>query len=1102
MEIKQTLLPTSVTYSGESLSAAKIPYLFETNKDNGKNLSEGDELFRDGDDKAVSHVPDAVVSGMYEASVKDTRDQTMLGALASGVWTKEGRLRWKNKFAESYLDYSRSVKALQDALVKKRGEDVRWFEDAWKALNAKSSIDEREIDVMSRTLSAPLGKWIADMVKRSDGKYSLDDIEAYLNAKHGLERNSYMAEKALNGELERIRAKSEAKALSEGYSKEDAAAIAEKDVEDARDEKLEDVRRDYSGLTALFDPKGEGKSIDELEAEAREYVTEVQRTFGDYTIRTLWNMVNALNGYSLRKSYECGLISKRQYDEVDKMYNYYVPLRGWHDGYAGDVYNYVSRGSDGSMIESVIKKAYGRTSRAGNILGTMAAMANTAIVMGNKNKVAQTFMNLALNNEDSGMFTVSEAWYEHNASDGTYTLVTPESRLREDMSADEVATVIADWEDEMQEKASNGEALVRSGSFSKDFRYNLESWKEKQHCVRVLRNGKEYMVYINGNPRATQAINGLLSPDYSKGVAENYLRKYMRYKAKVQTSLSPLFLLSNFQRDTLTAVGGSFAKYGPGYALSVSKNLVINSGDIFKLFWKDRNGTLNPMRNEKDRWFKEFLDNGGMTGVSSITRKEEYESKYEKNVSRALHPAAGKVDECWNALTDSVEYMNRCIENLTRFSVYMASRQAGKSIKDSVFDAKECSVNFNMKGSGAWGNATLRKYILYANPALQSLRMMCTWYGASKGRTLALLSGGVALGFLTALICAATNGGGGDDDDDNAYYGLSDYNRHNYFNVGIGNRKFLHWRLPQEMVPLYAMGQIAYDRMTGRIGDDKALQLTLSQLNNFSPMNFIEGEPNYDMSADNTVWKTLLKGVTPSGVSDLTDAYLWQEDFLGRPIGNRTEWNKFAPEWRRVDKRTPDFFVNGFKWLDEETGGSGNNRAGMMNNRFLGAVLNPSAVWYVLEQQGGGLAQLGHQIYNAGLAIMNDPDSEDLEARDFPFVSKVYVDAGTDQSRMRVKSDKFWMYRQEYEAKDAEIKAIAKDRSLSLGEQAKRIDSIADKEFMVMDDAVKHWRELRKEKADAESDNDRMEADKIDDEMKQLIYETVDSLELKANGRK
>ena len=66
--------------------AAKVVENFDNPVKNDENLSEDDELFRDGDDKAVSHVPDAVVSGMYEASVKDTRDQTMLGALASGVW--------------------------------------------------------------------------------------------------------------------------------------------------------------------------------------------------------------------------------------------------------------------------------------------------------------------------------------------------------------------------------------------------------------------------------------------------------------------------------------------------------------------------------------------------------------------------------------------------------------------------------------------------------------------------------------------------------------------------------------------------------------------------------------------------------------------------------------------------------------------------------------------------------------------------------------------------------------------------------------------------------------------------------------------------------
>lgn len=53
MEIKQTLLPTSVTYSGESLSTAKILIFFEINKHNGQNLSEDDDFFRNGNDVSI-----------------------------------------------------------------------------------------------------------------------------------------------------------------------------------------------------------------------------------------------------------------------------------------------------------------------------------------------------------------------------------------------------------------------------------------------------------------------------------------------------------------------------------------------------------------------------------------------------------------------------------------------------------------------------------------------------------------------------------------------------------------------------------------------------------------------------------------------------------------------------------------------------------------------------------------------------------------------------------------------------------------------------------------------------------------------------------------
>ena len=1099
MEIKNSLLPTSVTYSGESLSSrAKIPTFFENSKfeedysvRDGAN--EADVLYRSGVERTVERVPDIVVSQLYEDAVKDTRDRTLLGALVR-TWSKDGRTRFKNKFAESYFDYSRSVKALQDAIAKATGRKVEWFEDVWKSLNAKSSIDEREQEVMTRTFAIPLSRHISSMVRQSGGKYDLDAIEAYLNAKHGLERNELMArraaeeaaEEAYGAEIEQCRKALAADALDTTAEERLQELTSQYDA--MVEESYAENRRDYAGLTALFDPEKEGKSLAELEDAAREYISEIESYYDADTVDGLWDKVRALNNFSLKKSYKSGLLSKKQYDDVSKMYKWYVPLRGWHDNYAGDVYNYVNRGADRGMIENVVKKAYGRTSRAGNILGTMSAMANSAIVVGNKNKVAQVFMNLALNHEDTGMFTISEAWYEKNEADDSWRIVTPDNRIHEGMTAEEVADTITKWEDEMREKAANGKALMRSGKFAKDFRHNLEAWKAQQHCVRVSRGGKEYLVYVNGNPRATQAINGLLNPDYQPGIAENILQKYMRHLARVQTSWSPKFVMSNLQRDMLTATGSAYAKNGAGYALKFEQNFAMNTKDIFGLFYKDLHGSLD-MRNDKERMFKEFLDNGGKTGISAIGKKQEYEEKYNKSIRRAMHPASSAVMQGAEGIVQGVEFMNSCIENLTRFSTYITSRQMGKSIKDAIFDAKECSVNFNMKGSGAWGNATLRKYILYTNPALQALRMLNSWYDANNVRTVGMAASGVAMGFMVAMVNAMCNGGDGDD---NAYYGLSDYNRYTYFNIGIGNKKFLHWRLPQEMSPLYALGHISYDLMTERISTERAIQMSLEQLNNYSPLSLIEGNPNYDQSADNTYAKTFLKAITPSYLSPFTDAFLWDEDFLGRSIGNRNEWNKRKPEWQRVDKRTPEWFIKPFEAIGKATGSNGSDRKGLTNS----PVFNPSAWWYVLMQQGGGLAQVGEQAFNTCAVVLGSKDADDMELKDYPLVSTVLVDAGTDNARMRIKNERFWMYRSEYEANKATISNITHSRDLSPVEKAEKISSMQDSRYTLMDYFMKkYYKPLREGIAEAEANKDKAETKRLKgmlNEVKGMLLERIE----------
>lgn len=1064
--------------------------------DTANTTDKGDVLYRSGVERTVERVPDIVVSQLYEDAVKDTRDRTLLGALVR-TWSKDGRTRFKNKFAESWFDYTRSVKALQDAIAKATGRKVEWFEDVWKSLNAKSSIDEREQEVMSRTLAIPLSRHISSMVSQSGGKYDLDAIEAYLNAKHGLERNELMArraaeeaaEEAYGSEMEQCRKALAANALDTTAEERLQELTSQYDA--MVEESYAGNRRDYAGLTALFDPEKEGKSLAELEDAARKYVSEIEGYYDADTVDALWDKVRALNNFSLKKSYESGLLSKKQYDDISKMYKWYVPLRGWHDNYAGDVYNYVNRGADRGMIENAVKKAYGRTSRAGNILGTMSAMANSAIVVGNKNKVAQVFMNLALNHEDTGLFTISEAWYEKNEADDSWHIVTPDNRIREGMTAEEVADTITQWEDEMREKAANGKALMRSGKFTKDFRHNLEAWKAQQHCVRVSRGGKEYLVYVNGNPKATQAINGLLNPDYQPGIAENILQKYMRHLARVQTSWSPKFVMSNLQRDMLTATGSAYAKHGTGYALEFEKNFAMNTKDIFGLFYKDLHGSLD-MGNAKERMFKEFLDNGGKTGISAIGKKQEYEEKYNKSIRRAMHPASSAAMQGAEGIVQGVEFMNSCIENLTRFSTYMTSRQMGKSIKDAIFDAKECSVNFNMKGSGAWGNATLRKYILYTNPALQALRMLNSWYDVNNVRTVGMLASGVAMGFMVAMVNAMCNGGDGDD---NAYYGLSDYNRYTYFNIGIGNRKFLHWRLPQEMSPLYALGHISYDLMTERISTERAIQMSLEQLNNYSPLSLIEGNPNYDQSADNTYAKTFLKAITPSYLSPFTDAFLWDEDFLGRSIGNRNEWNKRKPEWQRVDKRTPEWFIKPFEAIGKATGSNGSDREGLTNS----PVFNPSAWWYVLMQQGGGLAQVGEQAFNACAVVLGSKDADDVELKDYPLVSTVLVDAGTDNARMRIKNERFWMYRSEYEANKATISNITHSRDLLPVEKAEKISSMQDSRYALMDYFMKkYYKPLREGIAEAEANKDKAETKRLKgmlNEVKGMLLERIEKAE-------
>ncbi|MDO4929648.1 MAG: hypothetical protein Q4E59_00785 [Bacteroidales bacterium] len=526
----------------------------------------------------------------------------------------------------------------------------------------------------------------------------------------------------------------------------------------------------------------------------------------------------------------------------------------------------------------------------------------------------------------------------------------------------------------------------------------------------------------------------------------------------------------------------------PGISLAgdAGGSTIDRSAGIWNLFYRDRKGKLD-MNNEVDRYFKEFLDNGGRTGISTLSRKDEYEGSMETLMKRTTYGDWNLARRGMKGLVDQIEKANEGIENATRFAVYMVRRRNGASVAEAIFDAKEASVNFNMKGSGAWGNAYLRTFYLYSNPALQSLRMVGTWYASDPTATTGALirhgarvgarrlTGAAALTFAASLALAwACAGWGGDDDDESAWYGLSDWQRYNYVNIPIpgGGRKFLTWSIPQEMRPVWALAQISFDHMTGRITGERAAKSALVQLNNYSPVTLVDGGVRHEPT--DSYAKTFIKAWTPTIAEDVLDAYLWKEDFLGRRIGYRTENNEYSPEWQRVDDNTPKWLVELSRGWNNLTGGRNNRRSGWVNEAF-----NPSAIWFIAEQQGGGFYDIIKKFAVCADMVLSG-EADEIELRDTPFASALMVDAGTDQSRQRVVNDRYWMLRGEYETAKHEIQLIRREQregSRSPEEIAKDISAMYEDgsftNWEVFNSYEKDYKRLRKYADAAEESGDK-----------------------------
>ena len=920
------------------------------------------------------------------------------------------------RLTEVMQDSLKSVDELQKAIEEETGKPIRDFENAYWAAIQYSSRNKAMQEAYHKLFYRPLMDEVSKLVRgQDDTQAAMDELTAYLLAKHGLERNEVFARRDAKKEYE------------EWINKHPNSQATEDDFYQRK------RRTDYSGLTALtMEPH-----VEDAENLARIIVDNYE---SNHDTAELWKRINAATKETLRTSVQGGVLSQDKYNELATMFQNYVPLRGFDETTSDDVYGYY--GTVNSPYNTAIKKAYGRRSLADSPLATIANIADSEIMRANRNRIYSSALSLAENHR-TGLMSISEVLYQRNPQTGLWEISLPQFDKND--TPEEVAQKMAAHRAWFAQQVLADPMNYRTQSEMANVPYKVISKSAlSEHQILATRGGKQYIITVNGNPRAAQALAGKTNPDSSPAL--QWLAPFNRFLASVFTQYNPSFVLANLTRDGIYTNSMVWAKESPKYARNYNKNWGRSLTNMASLLSKYKKGTLDD--NEPiERYFKEFIDNGGETGYTQLRSVKDYKKimKRElKDVTTLTPAAAGR--KVMTVIGDAVENMNRWAEGVSRFAAYLTSREQGRSVVRSVEDAKEISVNFNKKGSGvaamtdkdseskllmnvARASQLGRELFVFFNAGVQGMANAGGVVKNNPEKAAALMAGL----FLGGMALAMMNGGDGDDDDEKDYYNLPEYIRRSNICIKAGD----HWitiPLPIELRALYGLGELAYSVMTGNEyyeGKELAYEVA-SQLSQILPIDFLEGNQG-------------TMAFIPSSVKPLAEAYWLNQDWTGSPIYNKSEFNEFDPAWRKAYKSTSPVLVAATRGLSNLTGGNV-GRPGVIN-------LNPARIEHLFEGYLGGVGTILNQAYKTvGMAW-----DEDLrEMRNVPVVSRFVKDAD-DRAAVKAENARY------HKVSDYVDEVMNEDRRLRQIIAEKEIVGY-DYDEQVIRDAEKRLNELRESK--------------------------------------
>lgn len=1063
-------------------------------------------------------------------------------------------------FTESYMDNMLSLKKLMNAIVPgKKIEDIASSENPYMLQNTMQGAMSNAAQMFERNVMKPLDKAMADVLDAFDGKKDDEKIRnfnLYMITKHGLERNrEFFVRDFLKQMRMDEQKKQDADFLENSYYSDKeyldnelkAGNIDLKEYYRQLDESIrnhfdadfEAGEHDYSGMHAIQEVAKSSDPYDDAEAIQSVMDSEAKmESIKKGAVKDYWDKVKAATQYSIDSDYKNGIISKELHGHVSNMFNWYVPLRKYDEATAEDTYGYITeQGDSKSYIGSTIMRARGHKYLSEtNVLAQIGAMGNRAIKNGGMNAIRQAFARFARNNSGNNLITETSVWYEKDPVVNIVYERYPD--IPEGATADEINQIVSDFNKDMKMKESQGLAykVYRRDKIGYKFQ---RAENKSQHIVDVKIAGRTHTFIINGNPRAAQALNGLLEHK-NDSLAGRVTASISRKMAQLCTSYNPEFVMRNMIKDFEFASTNLLAKEGlvytkrfeqyyakvgiiEGIRNSKLKDFADTGG--FGLYAKYRNGTLDTT-NKLHRYFKEFMENGGETGWVQIKNMEDFTKEYKAHVKTERNKIQKVGMGIYDAIFTNLENINEIAENLARFATYCASRDSNRSVVRSVYDAKEVSTNFNRHGSGnaiySFKNGemetgkTARKKIygftaawfrnssMFFNAGIQSTNLLIKNFKNNKAGTIGYIASapfisGMAMALLNNFIIS------NEDEKDrkgvkDPYAELPDYIRRNNLCVYIGGGEFVTIPLAIEERAFYGLGDFAagmtfsknissqkMPNLTENKGIDKYLNPFMDAVGCMSQLVPVADYLGNASFGKHPVQETI-KAVAPSATSPFLE-WVYNSDWKGAPIQRDNKFDENQPSWMLAYKGTPEWMINMNKKVNALTNGVAPGNEDMKGNDFLNEVTNPSALHHFYGSYFGGAATFVERV---GGLIKN---GKDTETKDIPFLRSLLYTPNEQSSLQRTKS-KWYNYKDEMEKTMANVdrlksKNVPIDKRITnIGEYYQFQNSKEAAKVRVIELAekqMKRWKKMRDKASDTESINfanqniDRIMMDAVDE---------------------